>query len=248
MLGTLTRRPLPTILLIDDDMVSREVLATVLTMSGYTVHTAEGGAASLALLEAGECVPDVILMDTQMPGLSGVSLIRQLRARSSRAVLYVISGSNAPDEVTEASDGFLLKPLGPHALQTLLEQHRGTETDAEGAAETPEQPALNPETLAQMREMMPEDSVREIYAAVVTDLGKRIFALERAIAAGDHAEIHRLGHAIKGGCGMAGALQAARLGALLEASNQSDNTARLLQDLRATTGKLQRMLEQEFTA
>ena len=41
---------LPVVLLIDDDLVSREVTATVLTMSGYTVHTAEDGPAALEML------------------------------------------------------------------------------------------------------------------------------------------------------------------------------------------------------
>ena len=71
-----------TLLLIDDDLVSREVMATVLTMSGYAVHTAEDGAASIALLETKEFTPDAILMDAQMPGLSGAKLINALRARS----------------------------------------------------------------------------------------------------------------------------------------------------------------------
>jgi CheY-like chemotaxis protein len=47
------QQPSPTLLLIDDDLVSREVMATVLTMSGYAVHTAEGGAPALKLLEDG---------------------------------------------------------------------------------------------------------------------------------------------------------------------------------------------------
>jgi CheY-like chemotaxis protein len=37
---------LPTLLIIDDDMVSREVMATLLTMSGYSVHTADDGPAT----------------------------------------------------------------------------------------------------------------------------------------------------------------------------------------------------------
>ena len=40
--------------------------------------------------------------------------------------------------------------------------------------------------------------------------------LEAAIAKGDDNEVRRIGHAIKGGCGMAGAIQAARIGALFE--------------------------------
>ncbi len=95
---------LPLVLLIDDDLVSREVTATVLTMNGYTVHTAEDGAAALALLTAarrqaaGALRPDVILMDAQMPGLSGTQLIAELRARSW-ARIFVVSGSNPPPEV-----------------------------------------------------------------------------------------------------------------------------------------------------
>ena len=65
---------LPIVLIIDDDMVSREVMATVLTMTGYTIYSAADGAESLAQLDAGTCAPEVILMDTQMPGLSGAEL------------------------------------------------------------------------------------------------------------------------------------------------------------------------------
>ena len=83
------KRELPTLLLVDDDMVSREVMATMLTMSGYSVHTADDGSEALALLASKECVPGVILMDAQMPGLSGVELIEQLRIHS-KARLYVI--------------------------------------------------------------------------------------------------------------------------------------------------------------
>jgi CheY-like chemotaxis protein len=61
-----TRQELPTVLLIDDDMVSREVMATMLTMSGYPVHTAADGGTALDVLGGGECVPGVILMDAQM--------------------------------------------------------------------------------------------------------------------------------------------------------------------------------------
>ena len=50
MLDFGAKQDLPTVLLIDDDLISREVMATVLTMSGYTVHTAADGAESLKLL------------------------------------------------------------------------------------------------------------------------------------------------------------------------------------------------------
>ncbi|MGA2084357.1 MAG: response regulator [Terracidiphilus sp.] len=212
---------LPTVLLIDDDLVSREVAATVLIMNGYTVHTAPSGTEALELLAGGECVPGVILMDAQMPGLSGTRLIEELRARSHARVV-AISGSHAPDEVAAAADGFLLKPFGADALSKLLEEdaaqagHAVKASPSDPPALDPAEPVVHAETLARLRELMPEAAVREIYAAIVADLHQRLAALELAIADGDAAGVRRIGHAIKGGCGMAGARQAARLGALLE--------------------------------
>ena len=251
---------LPLVLLIDDDLVSREVTATVLTMNGYTVHTAEDGAAALVLLSAAEdrpqairpepLRPDVILMDSQMPGLSGTQLISELRARSS-AHIYVVSGSNPPPELTAAADGFLLKPFSADAFRKLLE---GGKPETVATPLDPNEPVVSAEVLAQFRMLMPETAVRQVYQAVVTDLGRRVEALAAAIARGDGAEVRRIGHAIKGGCGMAGALQAARLGAMLESGgyqsgdNQLDNSAALLSDLRAAARRLQNMLDAEMPA
>ena len=254
---------LPLVLLIDDDMVSREVTATVLTMNGYTVHTAENGAAALVLLTGADdrpqaikpepLRPDVILMDSQMPGLNGTQLIGELRARS-QARIYVVSGSNPLPELTEAAEGFLLKPFSAEAFRKLLE---GGKPEAAVSRFDPNEPVVNLEILAQLRKLMPEPAVRQVYQAVVTDLGRRIDVLADALARGDLAEVRRIGHAIKGGCGMAGAVELARLGALLESGanrsevnqpgdNQLDNGAALLRDLRVATRRLQNMLDAEM--
>jgi CheY-like chemotaxis protein len=253
MLNFDTRRKSPVLLLIDDDLVSREVTATVLTMNGYTVHTAVDGTKALEMLAIGECLPDAILMDAQMPGLSGARLIAELRARSD-APVFAISGSNPPQDVVAAADGFLPKPFDLEALVKLLAGRPLPDAPLNPSRLDPHEPIISPETLAQFRGMMPEVAVREIYAAVVADLDKRMQALELAVATGDDAEVRRIGHAIKGGCGMAGALQAARMGALLEEittdpdSNHLDNSMTLLGDLRAAARNLERMLEAELPA
>lgn len=245
MLGIGEKHELPTILLIDDDLVSREVIATVLTLHGHMVHTADTGQAALEMLTAGTVVPEVILMDAQLPGLNGIALLEQLRSRSE-AGIYLISGSPATEQLTAAADGFLLKPFGPEDLQRLLADHAAK---PEVPASVPEGPPLNPETLAQFRQMMTEATVREIYTALITDLKKRLTGLENAISTGNKDEVRRIGHAIKGGCGMAGALEVARLGAFLESkSDQLDNCAMAMKELHAATRKLERILEKEFPA
>ena len=285
----------PTLLLIDDDLVSREVLATVLTMSGYAVHTAASGGEGLRMVETGQCEPDAILMDTLMPGLSGVELIAGLRLRS-RAMVIAISASMIPPEVRAAADGTLQKPFGNKELQPILEGFAKSELRDqaqvlyESAMErleassrkmeeirlalenaelpvAPERPVLeripshteseiiNPVTLDQMRSLMPETAIEEIFRAVVADLESRSMQLEKALESGDQEALRRIGHSIKGGCGMAGASEAARLGRELErlasegeiGVNEVDNGAHWVEDLRAATLRLRRMLDTEFS-
>jgi len=250
MLGLGGKRELATVLLIDDDVVSREVLATLLTMGGYTVHTAEDGAAALKLLGEGECAPKAILMDAQMPGLSGRDLVSELRARS-RATVIAMSGSHAPEEIASAADGFLLKPFGADELGRLLAKRK---LDARPAGEVElDGPVVKAETLAQFRGMMAEERVRQIYAAVAADLARRGEDLEAAIERGEFGEVRRIGHVIKGGCGMAGAAQAAAVGARIESlgsdgGNELDNSRRFLEELRVAARNMERMLEAEFPA
>ena len=237
------------ILVVDDSPDTLELIQRNLALQGYAVHTAADGAAALELLAAERCIPEVILVDAQMPGLSGTRLIAKLRSRC-KATIVAISASKPSAEVIAAADGFLLKPFSPDSLSKLLEGRKQQAAPSAGESYLdPGQPVVNPETLARLREMMPETAVREIYAAMVADLTLRQSALEAAVAQGDAAEVRRIGHAISGGCSMAGALQTARLGALLEAEgNQLDNNSDLLRDLRSATRNLERMLEAEFPA
>lgn len=245
-------RELPVVLLIDDDLVSREVTATLLTLGGYTVHTAEDGSTALTMLSAELCRPGVILMDAQMPGVSGLDLVCELRSSSQNAKVYVISGSGPSAELVAAADGLLLKPFDSDALRKLLEGGRGPQP-ARSYLDAND-PVVSTQVLTQLRQMMPEAAVREIYTAAVADLIRRIEALSTAISRRDCDEIRRIGHAIKGGCGMAGAMQVARLGALLESAsscsedNHLDNSRALLRDLRAAALALQRMLDSELPA
>jgi CheY-like chemotaxis protein len=250
LLESMSQRDLPVVLLIDDDLVSREVTATLLTLSGYTVHTAESGEAGLHMLAEGQFVPGVILCDAQMPGLCGVELIAELRKVCQGVPIHVISGSRPPDELVAAADGLLLKPFDASALWRLFEREP---EERKASYIDPDEAVVSTAVLAKLRQMMPEKAVREIYVAMVADLDKRIEALGGAIGRHDHAEVRRIGHAIKGGCSMAGAMQAARLGALLETQNleednQLDNSRTLLADLRAAARSLRRILEDKLPA
>ena len=259
MLDFITQRELPAVLLIDDDMVSREVMATILTMSGYPVHTAVSGEAALELLSAEDFAPNIVLMDAQLPGLKGAELIAQIRPMT-RAKVFAISASRPGDDVLAAADGFLMKPFTAEAMQALLDKQTGASAAPEPRKELdPREVVVNPLILAQLRELMPGSAVRQIYDAIIEDLSKRLALLEAAVTKEDVVEVRRIGHAIKGGCGMAGAVQAARIGATLEEAGSAesradgsviyhlDNSTQVLQDLRGAILNLKRMLELEFS-
>jgi CheY-like chemotaxis protein len=213
-------------------------------------------------------------MDAQMPGLKGVPLVAELR-KECRAPIFTISGSCPDSRILEQTDGFLLKPFSPDDLQNLLvskaaqAEEAATVADGEQSAgptvsKTGCEEILNLETLSLLRQLMPETAIREIFAALVADLNLRSDALAAAIHEGDMVQVRRIGHAIKGGCDLAGAMQAARLGALIEegvlesgggfgvdfstGSNHLDIKARILRDLRSAAANLQRMLEQGLPA
>lgn len=254
MFGLSVRRDQIAVLLIDDDLVSREVTATLLTLSGYAVHTAENGAAALETLTTVTPSPEIILMDAQMPGLSGAELISQMREQSNARIL-AISGSALPAEIIEATDGFLIKPFEVDAMRKVLDGRMTTEAASTAASMLDaDAPVINLAVLAQLRALMPEPAVRQIYRAMVTDLDQRAVALQAAVANGDMDEASRIGHAIKGGCAMAGASQAARLGAMIEkgariaSGNQLDNGVVLIGDLRAAARALESMLDPELPA
>lgn len=255
-------RQLPGILLIDDDAISREVLSMMLEMHGFPVASAEDGKQALALLENGEALPGVILMDTQMPGVSGVRLIKALRQRlkagssPNTARIVAISGSDVSDSIRRSADGFLLKPIQVESLLELLDVPCSTD-DAPGLAieasatlDTAPMDAaiidpidlIDPAVLAKFKGMMPPAAVREVYAAVASDLETRLPTLAAAVDAGDTTEVARIAHTIKGGCGMVGLTTATEAAARLESSNQPETWPKELLQLHSALRKLQGIL------
>jgi len=240
--------PRPSILLIDDDAISREVLSMLLEMHGYPVACVEDGAQALAAINAAIDLaqPEVLLMDTQMPGLSGLDLIGALRARTQSRIV-AISGSDPGEAIRDAADGFLLKPIQPEDLDALLagdpaQTQTGTSTGITVSASA-EDDAIDPVVLGKLKAMMPPSAVREIYAAVAADLGPRLDSLQSAMDAKDAASVARIAHAVKGGCSMVGLTAAA---ARLEISNRIETWPEELIELRRALVALQRILIHEF--
>jgi len=241
-------RQLPSLLLIDDDAISREVLQMTLEMHGFTIETAEDGPAALAQLRNATTQPDVILMDTQMPGLSGVKLIKALRAQT-KARIIAISGSDPGAPIRQAADGFLLKPIEVEDVVALLAAPgQAPVAKAPDVGQSSASDLVDPVVLGKLKAMMPASAVREIYVAVASDLKTRLLTLQAAMGAANTSEVARIAHAIKGGCAMVGLTSARDAAARLETSNLPVTWPHELLQLRIAMNGLEGMLESEFPA
>ena len=109
------------ILIIDDDEMSRDLLAVLLEAEGYAVASADSGDAALALLDATQPRPSVVLTDMQMPGSSPTQLAGRLRRACGRnTLLLAMSGSRPAPATLARYDGFLLKPFSAAELAPLI--------------------------------------------------------------------------------------------------------------------------------
>ena len=118
------------IMVADDDQDIRDLVVFKLTQAGYDVVAVGDGVAALAAIEADP--PWLAILDVMMPGLSGIDVLRRVRANEATKDLDVIlltarSRDSDVDAgfVTGASD-YVIKPFSPrellHRVNVLLER------------------------------------------------------------------------------------------------------------------------------
>jgi len=78
-----------TILIVDDNETNLRLIGAVLRTRGYTLREAMTGEMALAIVA--ETPLDMVLLDVQMPGLSGLDVVRQIRAIPAHRALPVIA-------------------------------------------------------------------------------------------------------------------------------------------------------------
>ena len=110
----------PQILVVDDEARIRECLGMLLMASGYEVAEAENGINALSQLN--KTVPDLMVTDINMPQMSGLELISQVRSRYPAISIVAMSGDFQEDAVLAGimADRFYPKGQHPHNLLTTI--------------------------------------------------------------------------------------------------------------------------------
>jgi sigma-B regulation protein RsbU (phosphoserine phosphatase) len=115
------------ILVVDDDPVSRKILARLLASAGYECRECEDGTEALALVHAKQ--PSLLLLDFDMPGLNGTEVLESLRSDSDPAIaqipaIMLTAHGSEESEVRclqAGADDFVTKPVNAAVLRARIE-------------------------------------------------------------------------------------------------------------------------------
>ncbi len=248
------------LLLVEDDSVTRELLTLLLQAEGWTVQAVENGEQAIDNLQQSRSLPAVVLCDLHLPGLCGEALAHAIHVRAPGLCLIAMSAT--PNARVAGYFGGLLKPFPPDAVQQEWERHMTRAADAvsggsgaveaagpglENAADrdTADLPIVDPSTLLELQRAMGARGAQGLYAFALADTGDRLKRMEQAVADGDVDVFKREAHAIKGSCGMIGARRLWRLAndAELEVMATSGKT---VSGMAVETQALRLMLETQF--
>lgn len=217
----LVRRPMR-VLLVEDNPVNQQVGCMLLEKMGHTVQVAGTGREALERIE--RTPPEVVLMDVQMPEMSGleaVSRLRTLELQTGRPRLPVIAMTayamkGDRERCLEAGmDDYVAKPIAEAELQAVLDRAQKGIAPTQSLAETvlamdipaPPPPREREEDLLTMTSILARlgnrhGLLRKLVPVFLENSEKLMQDLQTAVVTGDAARLHQAGHSLKGSVGI----------------------------------------------
>jgi CheY-like chemotaxis protein len=191
------------ILLVEDNIVNQRVASGLLIRRGHHVVVAGDGRDALARLDREKF--DLVLMDLQMPVMSGLDATAAIRARergTGQHVRIVAMTAHAMTSDRErclaaGMDGYLSKPIDPALLFAVVEQQSdGSVPQAANAS-----PMTFDEDALRRRVAGDQDLMTEIVRVFLDDLPVRLAAIKNAVIGRDAGALRAAAHALKGAAG-----------------------------------------------
>ena len=224
------------VLVAEDNPVNQLVVQTMLAKRGLEADIAGDGEEALAKLADHEYA--AVFMDCQMPNLDGYSATRRIRAEGLRLPIIAMTAhamKGDRERCLEAGmDDYLSKPLRSEPLDEVLERW----IEAPGPAPAAVEALIDEARMRTFRDDYPDivDQLLELFLSSTPPL---LDELRTAADAGDHDELRRAAHKLKGSCQNIGATFMATLCRTIEGAGD---------DVRDTVAELDAAFESTETA
>lgn len=215
-------RPRPRLLIADDNRTNLMILQRILESAGYEVETANDGEEALEQLLRARY--KVAIVDMHMPGMDGVTVIRQYRMMCSGAKTPIImltanATIDAKLESAEAgADAYLTKPATAAAvlstIKKLLEDREVSELRRAGSDESPtaDSPVIDTDVVAELARLYgAPDEMSRLLDTFEAEGGRLLGELQATVNRKNHAAFCELIHALKGNGANVGALRLTRV-------------------------------------
>jgi CheY-like chemotaxis protein len=237
------------LLLAEDNAVNQKVAVAMVSSAGYRVDTVVTGIAAVQAAATG--VYDAILMDCQMPELTGFEATVAIRADEGSArhtpIIAMTAGAQMQDRarcMSAGMDGYLAKPVSKEALLGLLDRFVGArkQTAVRGARVDPraaKAATVDAVVFGKLRVLSQRAGpafLVDLVDAFVTSTELRLVELDDAIVDGDATAVAQIAHSVKGSSSQLGGRQLAASCSELE----TKGTAGDLSDARAHLHKIDR--------
>lgn len=203
------------VLVAEDDAANLEVVSQMLARLGATVATARNGVTALERIRSDQ--PDIVLLDIEMPEMSGLDVLGALRDAPQRPTMICLTAHVEPDYVERVyelgADGAIGKPLRSIEMlgRRVLEIHSGR-------MQPDDVPVLDDAVFDVLAEAMGPTVLVQLATQLNADLNRCDVALVQAIEQGALDKVRTQTHILTGVAGSVGASRLAVLSAQLNAA------------------------------
>ncbi|WP_374450170.1 ATP-binding protein, partial [Stella sp.] len=188
------------ILVAEDNPTNQQILATILRSLGHQVALAQNGREALDRAAADDF--DLVLMDIQMPEMSGIEATRRIRALPAprgRVPIVAATAMGSPEDRTAflaaGMNGVLVKPITRAAVERAI---AGEAAAAPRPERGPAAPDLDEAVLGPLAKALGQDTFRRLVHQLVEQTPAMLARLDEAREAGDASRLAATAHALSG--------------------------------------------------
>ena len=230
----------PQVLVVDDNQINRRVAYEILRNAGCTVTTAESGEAAVMLVE--KQFFDIILMDIQMPGMSGIQATRQIKSLglALQPPVVAMTAYSLPGDqerfIAAGLDDYLSKPIRPEEMLPKIATLTGFKlqqrpTPASAPTETAFAPIIDETVLGKLAKYGGKELVTASLRDFEEEAHELVREVDQAYQKQDYTAMQRSLHTLKGNAGTLGIQRVAKQATNAEMKLKQKKYAELSEDL-----------------